>query len=85
MLGFHPFPLLLLVFVPCVADTVKSKIQTNPDHAGRGFVETFLAIYRKEGVRGLYRGWGITAARAAPAHAMIFAVYEYTLKLMSSR
>eukprot|EP00539_Tryblionella_compressa_P001329 CAMPEP_0178744988 /NCGR_PEP_ID=MMETSP0744-20121128/7062_1 /TAXON_ID=913974 /ORGANISM="Nitzschia punctata, Strain CCMP561" /LENGTH=304 /DNA_ID=CAMNT_0020398155 /DNA_START=188 /DNA_END=1102 /DNA_ORIENTATION=- len=65
------------------ADTVKSKIQTNPDHAGKGFIETFNVVLRQEGMRGLYRGWGITAARAAPAHAAIFAVYEYSLKLMS--
>lgn len=49
---------------------------------GRGFVETFLYIYRTEGVRALYRGWGITAARAAPAHALIFAVYEQTMKFL---
>ena len=66
------------------ADTVKSLIQTNPGHHGKGFLETFTAVYQTQGVRGLYRGWGITAARAAPAHAAIFAVYEYTLKLLQS-
>jgi hypothetical protein len=65
------------------ADTVKSLIQTHPDHSGKGFVETFNNILQKEGIRGLYRGWGITALRAAPAHAAIFAVYEQTLKLMA--
>lgn len=64
------------------ADTVKSYIQTNPNHGGKGFIETFQSIYAKEGVRGLYRGWGVTAARAAPAHAAIFAGYEYTMKLL---
>ena len=49
---------------------------------GKGFAETFMSIYKTEGVRGLYRGWGVTAARAAPAHAAIFAVYEYTMKLL---
>ena len=66
------------------ADTVKSMVQTNPDHMGRGFVETFLSVYRTQGIRGLYRGWGVTAARAAPAHAAIFAVYEYTMKMLKS-
>ena len=59
-------------------------IQTNPDHMGKGFWETFKYVYRTEGYLGLYRGWGITAARAAPAHAAIFAVYEYTMKLLRS-
>ncbi|KAL3922768.1 MAG: hypothetical protein SGILL_002025 [Bacillariaceae sp.] len=65
------------------ADTVKSLIQVHPDHSGKGFVETFKAIFQKEGIRGLYRGWGVTAVRAAPAHAAIFAVYEQSLKFMS--
>ena len=65
------------------ADTVKSLIQTHPDHSGKGFVHTFNTVLQSEGIRGLYRGWGITCARAAPAHAAIFAVYEYTLKLLS--
>lgn len=64
------------------ADTVKSMIQTNPDHSGKGFAETFRSMYAKEGLKGLYRGWGITVARAAPAHAVIFAAYEYTMKLL---
>ena len=64
------------------ADTVKSMIQTNPDHMGKGFGETLVNLYNREGMRGLYRGWGVTAARAAPAHALIFAVYEQTMKLL---
>lgn len=67
------------------ADTVKSMIQTHPDHAGKGFVEMFQTILRTDGVRGLYRGWGITAARAAPAHAAIFAVYEKTMQLLGGQ
>jgi hypothetical protein len=31
-------------------------------------------------MKGLYRGWAITATRAAPAHALIFAGYEQTLQ-----
>jgi hypothetical protein len=65
------------------ADTVKSLIQVHPDHSGKGFVDMFRYVFEKEGVRGLYRGWAVTAARAAPAHATIFAVYEQSLKLMS--
>jgi hypothetical protein len=64
------------------ADTVKSLVQTHPDYIGRGFIESFQKIVRTEGYRGLYKGWGITAARAAPAHATIFASYEYTMKLL---
>ena len=64
------------------ANLYKEILKTNPNHAGKGFIEVFRSIYAREGLNGLYRGWGITAARAAPAHAAIFAGYEYTMKLL---
>jgi hypothetical protein len=63
------------------ADTVGSQLRANPAYASKGFMEIFLDIYKREGVAGLYRGWGITAMRAAPAHALIFAMYEQTIAL----
>ena len=65
------------------ADTVKSAIQTNPEFAEVSFYQTFMSMARNEGVGSLYRGWGITVLRAAPAHALIFACYEETLKWMN--
>lgn len=75
------------VFFP--ADTVKSRMQTeevNPidmtgrDETGKSrratFWRTGKELWRSQGVRGLYRGCGITVARAAPSSAVIFAVYE---------
>ncbi len=61
------------------ADTVGSRMRANPDYASRRFWDVFLEVYKKEGVAGLYRGWGITALRAAPSHALIFAMYEQTM------
>ncbi|MCJ1432994.1 hypothetical protein MMC27_002353 [Xylographa pallens] len=67
------------VFYP--ADTIKSRMQT-ADVAERvgGARGTFWsvgkALWRQQGVQGLYRGCGITVARAAPSSAFIFAVYE---------
>lgn len=66
------------------ADTVKSLIQTSPEYAKKSFVEALALVYRNQGVQGLYRGWGVTVTRAAPAHAIIFAVYEYTMKSLKS-
>lgn len=63
------------------ADTVGSQIRANPAYANRKFFDVLMNIYRTEGVGALYRGWGITAMRAAPAHAAIFAVYEQTMNL----
>lgn len=67
------------VFYP--ADTVGSQMRANPEYASKNFVEVFRNVYKREGWMGLYRGWGITAARAAPTHALIFAMYEQTMAL----
>lgn len=45
---------------------------------GRGttFWASGVSLWRQQGIRGLYRGCGITVARAAPSSAFIFAIYE---------
>ncbi|KAK7325180.1 hypothetical protein VNO77_29318 [Canavalia gladiata] len=35
-------------------------------------------IWKREGLRGIYRGLGITMLRDAPAHGLYFWTYEYT-------
>ncbi|KAF9899985.1 hypothetical protein BX616_002748 [Lobosporangium transversale] len=44
--------------------------------ANKGFIATGKEIFRSEGIRGLYRGCGITVARSAPSSAIIFMTYE---------
>ncbi|KAK6504144.1 hypothetical protein TWF506_002352 [Arthrobotrys conoides] len=65
------------------ADTIKSRMQTaavgGVGSRQMGFWDTGKDIYRVGGLKGLYRGCGITVLRAAPASAVIFLVYE-TLK-----
>ncbi|KAK1241539.1 hypothetical protein MKX08_001513 [Trichoderma sp. CBMAI-0020] len=60
------------------ADTIKSRMQTSPVGTGqrRSFFSEGMAIWRHHGLRGLYRGCGITCARAAPSSAFIFMVYD---------
>ncbi|KAI4254296.1 MAG: hypothetical protein L6R42_007253, partial [Xanthoria sp. 1 TBL-2021] len=71
------------VFFP--ADTIKSRMQTEelgtPSGPGKNQVpSTFwrsgAELWRQQGLRGLYRGCGITVARSAPSSAVIFAIYE---------
>ena len=69
------------VFFP--ADTVKSYIQTDPRFKATPLLNVAKEIYLEHGVAGLYRGWGVTVLRAAPAHALIFASYEYQRSLVS--
>ena len=63
------------------ADTIKSRMQTEEvGHALQGKPRTFWSVGRalwyQHGARGLYRGCGITVARAAPSSAFIFVIYE---------
>ncbi|CAG8941444.1 unnamed protein product [Penicillium salamii] len=64
------------------ADTVKSRMQTVdisqlPVSAHRQtFWSVTTALWRQQGLKGMYRGCGITCARSAPSSAFIFSVYE---------
>ncbi|KAK8924897.1 hypothetical protein H634G_06083 [Metarhizium anisopliae BRIP 53293] len=61
------------------ADTIKSRMQTiavGTLAQKRTFWDEGLAVWRQYGVRGLYRGCGITCLRSAPSSAFIFMVYD---------
>ncbi|KAL4923771.1 putative mitochondrial ornithine carrier protein AmcA/Ort1 [Aspergillus undulatus] len=63
------------------ADTIKSRLQTedinNTSIAKRQtFWSAGRALWQQQGLRGLYRGCGITCARSAPSSAFIFTVFE---------
>lgn len=46
----------------------------------RGPIDCMLHINRTEGLRGLFRGFGITAYRDVPGFAIYFVVYEATMR-----
>lgn len=61
------------------ADTIKSRMQTSSIHSTHPkarFFEEGLAIWRQYGLKGLYRGCGITVARSAPSSAFIFVIFD---------
>ena len=61
------------------ADTIKSRMQTAPmggTQQRRTFWNEGIALWRQHGLRGLYRGCGITCLRSAPSSAFIFMVYD---------
>ncbi|KAG1841774.1 mitochondrial carrier [Suillus subluteus] len=53
------------------ADSIKSSNAPKPT-----FLGTAKAMYRAQGVKGLYAGCGITVARAIPSSAIIFLIYD---------
>jgi len=64
-------------------DLIKAKIQTDMSGERTSFLGCLRSVIRTEGVRGLYRGLGVTLARAAPANACIFSCYEYVSRLLN--
>ena len=71
------------------ADTIKSRMQTEEIPRERlslqsaasikqrtTFWTTGRELWQQHGVKGLYRGCGITVARSAPSSAFIFTIYE---------
>ncbi|KAG0639940.1 mitochondrial carrier domain-containing protein [Tuber brumale] len=66
-------------FILFPADSVKSRMQTEAIGIRgdkKGFVQVATGMYRASGIRGLYRGCGLTCMRSAPSSAVIFLVYE---------
>ncbi|KHO01325.1 amino acid transporter arg-13 [Metarhizium album ARSEF 1941] len=68
-----------LLFFP--ADTIKSRMQTRPVGGPRvsekrTFRSECLALWQSQGLRGMYRGCGITCLRSAPSSALIFMSFD---------
>ncbi|ODQ78267.1 hypothetical protein BABINDRAFT_172388 [Babjeviella inositovora NRRL Y-12698] len=58
-------------------DTIKSNMQINKGDKGNATMKgTIRQIYQESGVRGFYRGLGITVVRCIPANAVIFFTYN---------
>lgn len=59
------------------ADTIKSRMQTaSPDSVSQTFWHEGAALWKQHGLRGMYRGCGITVARSVPSSAFIFILYD---------
>lgn len=61
------------------ADTIKSRMQTvavSSTAPQVKFLDEGMAIWRQHGLKGLYRGCGITVARSAPSSAFIFIIFD---------
>ncbi|KAF2716358.1 mitochondrial carrier [Polychaeton citri CBS 116435] len=64
------------------ADTIKSKMQTGDLGPAVGskrrvtFWNVSTELWKVHGLKGLYRGCGITVVRSAPSSALIFTIYE---------
>jgi ornithine carrier protein len=67
------------------ADVIKSKMQTEIVPEGqprKSFAAIGREIYRSQGIKGFYRGCGITVLRSIPSNALIFFTYEKLSQLL---
>lgn len=76
------------IFYP--ADTIKSCMQTGDLAAlGPGQRRTFTsvgkALWKAEGLQGLYRGCGLTVMRSAPGSAIIFYIHDALTRRFPSK
>lgn len=73
--------------LPFPFDTVKSKIQTGshgmPAGSKVNVVTVLQHVFKTEGIRGLYRGCLLTVSRAAPSNAVLFMVYELSIRFLN--
>lgn len=71
------------------ADTIKSRMQTEDVQKLTGGKSTFSAVgkalWKQHGLKGMYRGCGITVGRSIPSSAFIFTVYEELKKRWPER
>ncbi|KAK2654853.1 hypothetical protein Ddye_014709 [Dipteronia dyeriana] len=81
--GFSTGAIQSLVLAP--VELVKIRLQlrssnyTRPGQADshKGPIDVARSILRREGLRGMYRGFTVTVLRDAPAHCVYFWSYEY--------
>lgn len=59
-------------------DVVKTRIQVDASYQKMGFLAALSRVYQVGGMKALYRGWSMTAARSIPSNAVIFAVFDWT-------
>ena len=64
-------------------DIAKSIIQMN-NKSSSSLVKVLRDLHRKEGLKVFYRGLGTTIARSLPVNAVVFPVYELSVKALSA-
>ncbi|PKI78447.1 hypothetical protein CRG98_001159 [Punica granatum] len=55
----------------------QNRPKTHPMYCHKGPLSVARSIFHTKGLRGMYRGLGITVLRDAPAHGFYFWTYEY--------
>jgi len=68
--------------VAIVPDGLKTRFQTAPNGKYKNIKQLFVDVVRKEGLRGLFRGFVPVMLRAFPANVTSFLAYELAQKFL---
>ncbi|KIM31086.1 hypothetical protein M408DRAFT_327969 [Serendipita vermifera MAFF 305830] len=66
------------------ADNVKNRVFGSPLEASTSVREVVKTIYTTSGMKGFYRGLGLSIVRAVPSNACAYFVYETLLRTMGA-
>lgn len=75
-------------------DTIKTRMQTVPQGAGRGtvstrqemgMIKTIVHCYRTQGAKSFFAGLSPTLIRAVPVNIITFGAFEVTVGLLTGR
>ncbi|MCO5572682.1 hypothetical protein L7F22_026440, partial [Adiantum nelumboides] len=77
MAGFGAGFIQTGILTPVELLKIRLQLSSSTTQSATGPLAMARSIVRTEGLRGLYRGLGITISRDAPAHALYFSSYEY--------
>lgn len=70
------------ITTPTTTTQVMTVSHHHHNNSPSSFAQVLKQMYQQQGIRGLYRGFGVTALRAAPANAVLFAGYEQTVQFL---
>jgi len=75
--------------VVCPADHIKCRLQIQQGRASldplKGSIDAIGTIFKSHGLKGLYRGYTVTAWREIPAYGVYFASYNFVKERIESR
>ncbi|OMJ21254.1 putative mitochondrial carrier [Smittium culicis] len=76
------FAWLIIFPIDLVKSVYQKNLLTDPT-SSRNYLKCFNQIKNTYGIKGFYRGIGVTLFRAFPLHALNFTVYEYMREKIS--
>ncbi|XP_014244598.1 mitochondrial basic amino acids transporter-like isoform X2 [Cimex lectularius] len=66
----------LQCFITCPVELVKTRLQIQKGREYSGSLNCFTKVLKTDGLRGIFKGYGITTLREGPAYGAYFCTYQ---------